>query len=112
VPHPKRYGDGRPRRAAALPARLECALAPGAGAVRVVARLEGPGTVRVATDGAAGDAGPASALCVARGPAPRAVRVEVALPPGATSALDLYDVPFGAGCGRDAEIAARSGRVL
>lgn len=112
VPHPKRYGDGRPLRPAALPARLECALAPGAGAVRVVARLEGPGTVRVATDGAAGDAGPASALCVARGPAPRAVRVEVALPPGATSALDLYDVPFGAGCGRDAEIAARSGRVL
>jgi hypothetical protein len=104
VPHPKRYGDGRPERPRTLPRRIECDLLPGAGEVRVVARLDGAGTVRVVSQAGAGERaepGPESARCLRRTPAPRSVVVEIDLPAGAESALDLYDVPSGSGCAPD-----------
>ncbi len=99
LPHPKRYGDGTRAMPGTLPGVIECALATGEGATRVVAALGGPGAVvLVGADGTRSTPGPATALCIARSSAPAPLRVEITRVPGTTSDLDLYDVPLGAGC--------------
>jgi hypothetical protein len=97
--HPKRYGDGTLAMPGSLPRVIECALAPGEGATRVVAALGGPGSlVLVGADGSRSTPGGETALCVTRSRDPTPLRVEITKAPGATSDLDLYDVPMGAGC--------------
>ena len=93
VPDPRRYGDGTPVRPAALPARVECAVAAGRGGVRVVAAV-GAGTVALeGPDGARGVTGRVSTLCIGRGDAPVAFAVGVARPDGVAAELDLYEQP-------------------
>jgi len=93
VPHPKRYGDGRPERPRNLPTHLECALRPGSTPVRVVAQLDGPGTVRLSSGGTASRVGAQATLCIDRTTRLERVAIEISSPEEGTTALDLYDVP-------------------
>jgi hypothetical protein len=115
VPHPRRYEDGRPQRpATALPPRITCRVRAGSDAVRLVARVDGPGTVQIQdAGGRAGPVGTESALCLEGAAVPRRFVLVIQQPPDARSALDLYDVPLGVGCGvAPAEIAAVFAPVL
>ncbi len=97
LPAPRRYGDGTTLRARPLPRRIDCALAPGRGGVRVVAGVTS-GTVVVSdATGARGAAGPTSTLCLARGDLPASFALDVAAPADTAADLDLYEVPD-AGC--------------
>jgi hypothetical protein len=93
VPDPHRYGDGTVARPTNLPRRLECALAAGAGATRVVAAVTA-GTVTV-QDGAgtSGPVGRTCSVCVRRGAQPATFALEIAQPAGTPSDLDLYERP-------------------
>jgi hypothetical protein len=93
LPAPRRYGDGTIVRPSALPSRLECTLRPGRGGVRIVAAVTaGTVALRDAAD-RDGAVGATSTLCVVRGDAPTPFTIEVALPAGQTSDLDLYERP-------------------
>jgi hypothetical protein len=93
VPHPRRYGDGTMARAATLPSRIDCVLAAGGGATRVVAAVSaGTVTLRDAT-GTRSPAARESTLCIRRGAQPAPVAIEVALPAGTAADLDLYERP-------------------
>jgi hypothetical protein len=93
VPHPRRYGDGTIARPTALPARIECAVAAGVGATRVVAAVSA-GTVALRDAvGIGAPPGRTSSLCIPRGPQPVPFAIEIALPAGAASDLDLYERP-------------------
>ena len=92
VPHPKRYGDGRPKRPRSLPFRIECPLRPGTTPVRLVAHLDGPGTVRLRHADIASRAAGTATLCVARTTRPQPFAIEIALPEDAAAAFDLYDI--------------------
>jgi hypothetical protein len=93
VPHPRRYGDGTVARPTSLPRRIECTVAAGSGATRVVAAVT-TGTVTV-QDGAgtSGPVGRTSSVCVRRGAEPATFALEIAQPVGTPSDLDLYERP-------------------
>ncbi len=95
VPHPKRYGDGRPERPRSLPTRLECTLRPGTGPVRVIAQLEGPGTASLSTADASSSAAADGSLCLDldRTNGPGRFVIDISLPEQGGTALDVYDVP-------------------
>jgi hypothetical protein len=92
VPAPRRYGDGTIARAATLPARLACELAPGPTAVRVVAAVTA-GTVTLRAAGREGAAAATSTLCVPRAAVATPFTLETALPDGVAADLDLYERP-------------------
>ncbi len=93
VPDPRRYGDGTIARPTTLPPRVECAVAGGRGAVRVVAAI-GAGTVTLTgPDGAPGPTDRVSTLCIARGEAPVPFTITLVPPDGASTELDLYEQP-------------------
>jgi Dolichyl-phosphate-mannose-protein mannosyltransferase len=96
LPAPRRYGDGTPPRPQILPRLVTCRLEPGGGSTRVVAALDGSGTVRVRGGGREATAGSESALCIAR--APTGVTFTVEILPEGPAALDVYDLPLGLGC--------------
>jgi hypothetical protein len=93
VPAPRRYGDGTIARSATLPTHVDCAVAPGAGGVRVVVAV-GAGTVSLAdAGGVRSPAGATTDLCIPRGNQPAAFGIDVVLPPNTPSDLDLYERP-------------------
>lgn len=93
LPAPRRYGDGTIARPRALPARVECEIAAGEGATRVVAAVTRGTVVLGDVAGGRGASGAASSLCVRRASAPTRITIDVTLPPSEASDLDLYEQP-------------------
>lgn len=93
VPDPRRYGDGTLVRATGLPRRVTCMLAASSGATTVVAAVTSGSVVLRDAAGNAGAVSATSTLCVPGGVDPAPVTIEVTVPAGVASDLDLYDRP-------------------
>jgi len=93
VPDPRRYGDGTLARATGLPRRITCTLAAGPGATTVVAAVTSGSVVLRDAEGHAGTAGATSALCLRASADPAPFTIEVTVPAGVASDLDLYERP-------------------
>ena len=93
VPDPRRYGDGTLARATGLPGRITCTMAPGSGATAVVAAVTSGAVVLRDAEGQAGTGGATSTLCMRGGAEPVPFTIEVAVPVGVASDLDLYERP-------------------
>jgi hypothetical protein len=91
VPDPRRYGDGTPARATGLPGRITCTLAAARDATTVVAAVTNGSVALRDVEGRAGTVGATSTLCVGGGADPVPFTIEVTLPPGVASDLDLYE---------------------
>lgn len=100
VPDPRRYGDGTLARATGLPGRITCTLAAASGATTVVATVTSGSVVLRDAEGHAGTAGATSSLCLRASADPVPVTIDVALPVGVASDLDLYDRPDPACAGK------------
>lgn len=93
VPDPRRYGDGTIARPTTLPGRIDCLIAAGTDATSLVAAVTSGTVVLRDAAGRSGTTGRMSTLCVERGAEPVPFRIEVALPAGVASDLDLYERP-------------------
>jgi hypothetical protein len=93
VPDPRRYGDGTLVRATGLPRRITCTLAAASGATTVVAAITSGSVVLRDAEGRAGTAGAVSTLCLRGSADPAPVTIEVTVPAGVASDLDLYERP-------------------
>jgi hypothetical protein len=98
LPHPRRYADGTRQRPSTLPRRIDCAVAPGTGATTVVAAVTAGSVTLTEAGGRRGRTDRESMVCVRRGGEPSPFTIEIDLPPGMTSDLDLYERLDGGAC--------------
>lgn len=93
VPDPRRYGDGTLARATGLPSRITCTLAAGSSATTVVAAVTSGSVVLRDAEDHAGTVGATSTLCLRASADPAPFTLEITVPAGVASDLDLYERP-------------------
>lgn len=100
VPDPRRYGDGTRERATGLPRRITCTLAAASGATTVVAAVTSGSVVLRDAEGNAGTAGATSTLCLRGSADPAPITIDVTVPAGVATDLDVYERPDPACAGK------------